>query len=174
MKFGSGLPETACGRGSTIKNTQEIREFLPKLIDDYKIESMLDLACGDCNWISSISLNCEYVGQDNDLEHLMKADKLMPDCVFDLADVEEISQPYDLIMARHVFQHLPTDKVVRTLDKMRERSKYYLVTSHNVPRNVKLPPSKFRPLNMGLEPFNLKPDLVLQDETLEMWFGAWR
>lgn len=47
----SGLPETACGRGSTIEATGRQRRFLRAWIAEYDVASIVDVGAGDLNWI---------------------------------------------------------------------------------------------------------------------------
>ena len=42
--------ESRSGIGSTVENTQNLREELPGLIQNYGFESLLDAPCGDFNW----------------------------------------------------------------------------------------------------------------------------
>ena len=57
--------ESKSGNGSSLKNTQHLREFLPELIDLYNIKSILDIPCGDMNWFSKIDIkNIKYYGYD--------------------------------------------------------------------------------------------------------------
>jgi hypothetical protein len=56
--------ESVSGSGSTLNQTKKIRKVLPKLIQDFKINSILDIPCGDFNWMKEISLNIKYIGAD--------------------------------------------------------------------------------------------------------------
>src|SRR5664279_1649792 len=46
-----GVEETRSGLGSTVQSTQAIREALPKLIAELQIRTLLDIPCGDFNWM---------------------------------------------------------------------------------------------------------------------------
>lgn len=50
--WGSG--ETVSGPGSTLAATKVIREAIPGLMEELRANSMLDIPCGDCNWMSSV------------------------------------------------------------------------------------------------------------------------
>jgi hypothetical protein len=43
--------ESVSGHGSTIDATEGIRRELPKLFAKFHVKSLLDIPCGDCNWI---------------------------------------------------------------------------------------------------------------------------
>jgi hypothetical protein len=74
MKFTSGLPETACGAGSTMRVTAQLRFSLPGLLEFCGIKKLLDAPCGDCNWISRTDLpGVEYIGMDASSDHLQLA-----------------------------------------------------------------------------------------------------
>lgn len=49
-----------------MKNTVNLRKKLRKIIKKYKIKSIFDAPCGDCNWIKGIIRNSsvKYIGAD--------------------------------------------------------------------------------------------------------------
>ena len=54
------------GEGSTLENTQNVRNELPIVLRKYKIKSVLDAPCGDFNWMKSITqgISIKYIGGD--------------------------------------------------------------------------------------------------------------
>ena len=58
--------ESRSGEGSTLENTQNVRNELPKILKKYNIKSMLDAPCGDFNWMKSITqdVSIKYIGGD--------------------------------------------------------------------------------------------------------------
>src|SRR5271157_5357504 len=55
---GSGA-ESVSGPGSTLEATKFLQRALPELIHEYGIKTMLDIPCGDGNWISQVDLGLE-------------------------------------------------------------------------------------------------------------------
>ena len=56
------------GTGSTLRNTKKIRTLLDTFIKKNRIASVLDLGCGDLNWISTTEFfnnpDIKYTGVD--------------------------------------------------------------------------------------------------------------
>jgi hypothetical protein len=46
--------ESVSGQGSTLDATIGIRTALPKLFDRFHVKSLLDIHCGDFNWLSKV------------------------------------------------------------------------------------------------------------------------
>ncbi|MFG2434644.1 hypothetical protein [Streptomyces sp. NPDC048508] len=63
-----GNPESRSGWGSTLggpNGTQALRAQLPSLIDEFEIKSIVDVPCGDLNWLSTLNLDTiDYLGVD--------------------------------------------------------------------------------------------------------------
>ena len=51
-----GSEESVSGCGSTIANTEELRTTLPQLLADLNVSTLLDVPCGDFNWMSKVDL----------------------------------------------------------------------------------------------------------------------
>lgn len=60
-----GDPESASGRGSTLRQTMVIRRELPGLLNNVGATSLLDAPCGDFNWMRYTELgSVTYIGAD--------------------------------------------------------------------------------------------------------------
>lgn len=117
-----GLPETVCGRGSKLENTQLIRDYISEVVETYDIQSIADIGCGDQNWIKHVPLPdwVEYRGYD--IEHTHERF----DCVTD-----KLPKPFDLVLMIFVLNHLHSVEagVVRALrNVIASGSKYLLAT----------------------------------------------
>src|SRR5947207_15489029 len=51
-----GGKESISGPGSDSSQTHVIIEALPRLLDELSIETMLDVPCGDWNWMQAVDL----------------------------------------------------------------------------------------------------------------------
>ena len=52
------------GLGSEVSATRTIVEALPALLVGLGCETLLDVGCGDWNWMREVRLPCDYVGID--------------------------------------------------------------------------------------------------------------
>ena len=59
-----GKGQSRSGAGSTLEATQNIRETLPKLLDELEATALVDLGCGDFFWMKEVDLPCKYIGLD--------------------------------------------------------------------------------------------------------------
>ncbi|TRZ51624.1 MAG: hypothetical protein D4S01_04355, partial [Dehalococcoidia bacterium] len=59
-----GTRESVSGYGSELQNTEEIRQALPHIISKYSIRSIVDVPCGDWNWMQKVELDVNYIGLD--------------------------------------------------------------------------------------------------------------
>jgi hypothetical protein len=71
-----GSHESKSGPGSTLKATAVIRKQLPLIIEKYAIQSMLDVPCGDYNWMKTVEKTCSYIGGDIVMEVIENNQKL--------------------------------------------------------------------------------------------------
>jgi hypothetical protein len=54
--------ESVSGNGSTLDATEGVRRELPRLFAKFHVKSLLDIPCGDCNWIKGyLHQKSEYV-----------------------------------------------------------------------------------------------------------------
>lgn len=125
-------PESVSGGGSEMQNTKVIRKELPVLIQKFNIQSILDIPCGDYNWMKSVDLgNAFYIGADI-VQPLVKRNKeLYNNIDFRLLDLtKDILPKVDLIFVRDCLGHLSNDNVLLALKNCKESgSKYLLATS---------------------------------------------
>lgn len=155
MHFTGGLPETACGAGSTMRLTSSVRAALPGLLKELGVKRLLDAPCGDCNWISKVALGVEYVGCDVNEDHVEKARAAGIGEIIHL-DVIEDDLPFaDLMLCRDFHQHLPINLVFKALDNVRRSGiPWLLATSHTNEVNDDIDEvGGFRPLNLERLPF---------------------
>src|SRR5262249_1012144 len=61
-----GSNESASGRGSTLRYTENLRKELPELFKRFSISSIYDAPCGDFNWMKTVieENNIVYFGAD--------------------------------------------------------------------------------------------------------------
>jgi hypothetical protein len=177
MPFSGGLPETACGAGSTLALTRSVREWLPDLFRHLDVQVLLDAPCGDANWITRTNLaGIDYVGCDYDQSHLNVArSREFDPQVFAprskiFVELDIVSDPLpvaDVMLCREFLQHLPNALAVKVLRNVLAAGiPWLLATSHNGHVNTDIADvGMFRPLNLVSPPFNLSaPQRSVEDE----------
>lgn len=169
MRFSSGGDETPCGIGSKLKYAADAILVIEKVIRERQIKSILDVGCGDANWMRRVFLQgATYHGIDIDENNLSLAKKNMPGSRFTRGD--DFGPGYGLIICRHVMQHLPTARANALLRKMLDNSDYALVTHHpGTKANKDTVLGGFRPIALDESPFNIVPLEKYEDDKLELW-----
>jgi hypothetical protein len=122
----SGLPETPCGKGSRIAETEAIRHYLPIIVENYEIRSIADLGCGDRNWMQKTSFppGVKYVGYDI---YPRDQETIKFDVVKDL-----LPDPVDLILCIYVLNHLSFSEAQTALKNcVASGSKYLLMSNYH-------------------------------------------
>jgi len=151
------------GGGSLPKNLRSYIKILNDFIIRKDIKSILDLGCGDFYYFKTIDLsNIEYTGIDI-VPDLIKANNNTYGKVnvnFIHGDVANSEYPKaDLVICKHVMQHLPNSEVHKIIEKI-SKYKYCILlneTSYRLKANRDIIPGKTRPINLRLSPFNLTP-----------------
>lgn len=165
LKFTGGLPETACGAGSTLETTAHLRSKLPALLKSLSVRRLLDAPCGDFNWMAHTELSgLNYVGCDLHAEHLERAHVNAAAMVsgrpqtltFVRRDIVWDWLPRaDLMICRDFVQHLPhavVDDVIHNF--IASQIPWLLATSFDNAENEDIErPGQFRPLNLRAPPF---------------------
>src|SRR5215213_5906369 len=60
-----GEAESVSGSGSTMAETEDIRGYLPELLQRLGARSLLDIPCGDFHWMKTVDLGIDrYIGAD--------------------------------------------------------------------------------------------------------------
>jgi 2-polyprenyl-3-methyl-5-hydroxy-6-metoxy-1,4-benzoquinol methylase len=155
-----GDSETVSGLGATKFATRHLIRELPQLFQRYSIESVLDIPCGDFNWMQNVNFkNIEYMGADI-VSELIK-DNIAKFPNFRFAELNLISDPLpkvDLIMCINCLYHLPFESIHKALANFKKSgSRFLLTTSHTWKSmlNTDISAGNFRRLNLELDPFNL-------------------
>ena len=162
--------ESISGDGSEIAITKDLRSGLEKLFKSLSIESMLDLPCGDFNWMKKVDLTgVDYIGADI-VESLIDSNQHLyglNNVKFLTLDVTNSELPnVDLIFCRDCLVHLSFKDIYRALINIKKsRSKYLIITSFfNTKINKDIITGEWRKLNFELQPFLFNPPIEFIDE----------
>lgn len=175
--------ESVSGPGSTLQNTTLIRDALPQIIKKYRVKTMLDIPCGDFNWMQKIDLSqVSYTGMDI-VPDLIKRNTMNfsgENRKFMVADLVEDKLPKsDLIFCRDCLVHLSFMDIHAAIASMkRSQSTYLLTTSFTDHSNFDIVTGNWRQINLQTTPFNLPPPLEIftegeagenKDKSMALW-----
>lgn len=160
---GWGGRESLSGSGSDMVETKAIRKALPKLFKKYKVKTLLDLPCGDFNWMEHVDRSYLrlYDGADVVTELLNDNRRKWPDIGWYHIDITKTWPPeYDMILCRDLLGHFSNEDVEKALDNIiKSGSKYLLSTTFPAAlSNVDIETGSWRPINLELllgEPLEL-------------------
>ena len=173
-----GTVESRSGYGSTLEETAALREKIKTLVREKNIKSVVDIPCGDFNWMKEIVFSFEtYTGgdivekciQENKERYSNSRIKFVN---FDLV-TDEIPTA-DLLIVRDVLGHFPIEdgeKIIKNI--LKSGCKYLLSTTwYNLQDkdyskkhlNRGAGHGGFYPINLMSKPFNFpEPDTILEE-----------
>ncbi len=165
-----GSDESSSGYGSTLEQTKSLRAALPILLRRCGVSTMLDIACGDWNWMSHVELPLtRYIGADVVVPLVERNQNRYGDdrhffVTLD-AVVDELPK-VDLIFSRDTLDHLPLADVSAVLRNFKSSGATYMLITHYpaVRRNCDIRAGNWRPVNFLRAPFRLPPPIEIIDE----------
>jgi len=181
--------ESRSGGGSTLFQTRIIREKIPQLLEDLKIQSVLDVPCGDWNWLRHVDLsNVHYTGGDIVQSLIDNNSKTYGNeiCKFEYLNIITGPLPQaDLILCRDCLVHLNFIDGLAALEQFRNSGAKWLLTTTFTERNSNselYEGSIWRPLNLEKAPYNLpQPEQYINEGCTEgdglfgdKCLGLWR
>ncbi|MFF5173156.1 class I SAM-dependent methyltransferase [Micromonospora sp. NPDC000089] len=175
--------QSRSGTGSALGATGQLREALPGLLARLGARSLLDVGCGDFNWMSEVDLGAvEYTGvdivpsviQDNLARH--RTAKRSFRC---LDAVTEALPQADAVLCREVLFHLSFSDAERLLDNIRSSGARHLIATTDTATgfNSDIRTGDFRLLNLRRRPFAFPEPLhVIADDVVQpgRGVGVWR
>jgi hypothetical protein len=164
--------ESISGNGSELIQTEQIINELPVLLKKYNITSMLDIPCGDFNWMQHVNLdNVKYIGADIVEDLIVSNRNKYPNTEFRHLDLTKSELPkVDLILARDVFVHMKYNTIVAALENIINSGCKYLLTTSFTGMNVNHDLNSdgdWRPLNLLAAPFRFKPIYLINENCTE-------
>ncbi|MBX3228780.1 MAG: class I SAM-dependent methyltransferase [Labilithrix sp.] len=157
------------GSGSTVEATAVYRAFLTQFMRDNDIHSVVDAGCGDWEFSQTIDWSgIHYKGFDI-VPAVIARDKAQfgkPNIEFFHADIVKTELPEaDLLLSKHVLQHLPSADIKTFLAQL-PKFKHALITNGVSPRtfsarNVDIQAGAYRELDITQPPFGVAGSKVL-------------
>lgn len=186
-KNGFNCDESISGTGSTLIQTEKIREELPKLFEELSIKSLLDTPCGDFGWLQLLDLGeIEYTGGDIVEDLIAKnQEKFQNDKrTFKMLNIIEDTLPKaDVILCRDCLVHMNFEDGLKAVENFKKSGSKYLLTTTFADRkgNEDLY-GIWRPLNLEKAPYNFPEPVKLINENCteadgqftDKCLGLWR
>ena len=167
-----GNAESRSGPGSSLKQTFIVRKELINLIEERSINSLLDIPCGDFNWLSKENFSIKYTGADivseiiknNNLKYSSKNINFIElDIIYDF-----IPNAY-LILCRDLLVHFNNKQIQKSLRNIQKsKAKYLLVTTFpGIKENFNIITGEWRPIDLTQPPFNFPSPVKIIEEGCE-------
>lgn len=179
--------ESVSGPGSDYEQTKYLVPELQYLLKLFNIKSILDVPCGDFNWMKNIDLNgINYTGGDIVSEIVKKNNKRYKksNIGFELIDIVNDTLPQnDLVIVRDCLVHLPNKDVIAALKNIKQSKSKYLLTTNffwrSLQNNKDISVGAWRRINLQQSPFNFpSPEYAIiegniqsndRDKTMSLW-----
>ena len=168
------------GDGAELTATTQLRQDLPCHLRNLGCQTLLDIGCGDWNWMREVDLPCVYVGCDI-VGAVIDANRAFerPGVSFQLLDAIAGPLPRcDVALCREVLFHLSFKDALAVLSNIRPAAEWLIATTDNsIWFNSDIPSGHFRKLNLQRSPFSLPPPLhTIVDDAVSKgrMLGVWR
>lgn len=166
-----GSKESISGSGSELKSTKLLIQELPLLFSKFDIKSILDIPCGDFNWMKSVDLcGASYIGADI-VSPLIEQNRIKyPNTDFRVLDLTKDNLPkVDLVFVRDCLGHLSNENVLKAIENIKKSgSKYLLATSFTKWNfNPDIQDGGWKCINLMIEPFFLNPIYLINEDCQE-------
>jgi hypothetical protein len=177
--YGFGSTESRSGPGSTLDETKYLREKIIKLVDKYEIKSVLDIPCGDFNWMKEIVHHFKHYTGGDIVDECIKTNESLygkEDINFINFDLVKDDFPkHDLLLVRDVIGHFPIEDGLQIVKNIvNSNCKYLLSTTwynlndenyFELHENRTVDYGRFYPVNLMSTPFNFpKPIEIIEED----------
>ena len=154
------------GPGSSLQCTQAVREALPNLLAALGASSILDIPCGDFQWMKDVRLGVkQYIGADIVLPLIQNNREVFGDRgeFFHLDLLRDRLPSADIIFCRDCLVHLSFREIHLALQNIKTASPKHFITTtfpyHT--KNADTVTPYWRALNLQLSPFNFPQPIHL-------------
>lgn len=156
---------TRSGVGSTDAATREVSASLSKFLNDISCRKLVDIGCGDFNWMRRVAADIDYVGIDVVPSIIAKNNSKYGDArhLFICSDAtSELIPTGDVAVCREVIFHLSFHDARRLLLNIAQSGFKYVVltTDESVWFNSDIRSGDYRKMNLEISPFRLPPPLL--------------
>lgn len=163
--------ESRSGAGSTKEATANIRQELPDILKKLDCKTLLDIGCGDYNWMKRIELPCNYIGVDIVQEVIDHNQKHYAGDTVSFFKKNAIEDPldfsFDVALCREVLFHLSYQDGLRLIENVVASEARFFITTTNIhlEENKDIPTGKFRNINLNIAPYSFpESELLIRDD----------
>jgi len=147
------------GLGSDPANTVQMREGLPKILEELGVKRLLDIGCGDWSWMRHVELRCGYIGADI-VPSVIESNRsayAAPGRSFVVLDaVTDPIPDCDAVLCREVLFHLSLADARALIANVSRSSARFLLATTDIATsfNSDIITGDFRILNLRKRPFH--------------------
>ena len=181
-----GSAESHSGEGSTLLHTKTVRAQLPRILKQLDADLILDVPCGDFNWMRLLNLGeggVRYIGGDVVADLITRDEQKFHSATRSFQKLDLIHDPLpacDVIFCRDCLVHLPYADIFAAIANIKRSGARWLMTTtftnHDANQDLF---GIWRRLNLQKAPFNFSsPHLLLvencpvagnEDKSLGVW-----
>jgi hypothetical protein len=125
--------QSVSGPGSSLEQTRHLLEVLPSLFDKYGVRSVLDIPCGDFNWLKGLDWSrIRYTGADIVTELVEKNNRVHRSGTVSFLNLDltrDRMPQSDLVLCRDCLVHFSLDDIRRAFANIRASGCRYLLTT---------------------------------------------
>lgn len=176
--------ETVSGVGSELRFTRDLHTNLVAFILANNVNSILDLPCGDLNWIKHVIAEVKlgrpfkYTGADIAVNLIAENVVNFPELEFKVLNVVSDRLPAaDMIIVRDCLVHLPTALVIKALKNLSSSNARFICLT-TFPAHKENPEldmlGGWRALDLCSYPFNLPEPYDMIAENCEEYEGQYK
>lgn len=181
-----GSAESVSGRGSGMDQAAVIVKELPGIMERIGARSILDIPCGDFNWMKEVDLgSAAYIGADIVAGLVIKNNQLWRSSKRSFLQIDLTTDALprsDLILCRDCLVHFSFSDIFSALKNIkRSKSSYLLATTFPARKyNSDTLTGQWRTLNLERAPFMFPEPLLLLNEnskeveSSDKSLGLWR
>jgi hypothetical protein len=164
--------ESVSGTGSNERTTQAVVTILNQVIQQFSIKSVLDIPCGDFNWMKKVDLDgVNYIGGDI-VQPIIEQnqEKYTSNTIaFEKLNLLQADLPrVDMIFTRDCLVHFSYEDITKAIANVKKSgSTYWLTTTFPDHSNYNIITGDWRPINLTASPFNLPAPLSIYNEHCE-------
>lgn len=157
--------ESVSGPGSRRAQTRHLQSELPLLLKELKVRTLLDIPCGDFNWMKEVDLEgVNYIGGDIVGQLIERNSQLWTNERRSFVQIDLMTSQLpraDLVFCRDCLGHLPVEAIYAALRNICASGAEYLLTTHftyrSLDANRDILTGDWRRLNLEIPPFCFPP-----------------
>ncbi len=171
--------DSRSGPGSSMESTRILRKELKRFIVQNNIQSIVDVGCGDFNWMHTLIEHAfRYDGFDLVPQLIEKNEATYgsASCRFHVLDEDTTFPKGDVVIVRDVLVHLNYEAIRTLLRRVLLSEPSFLALTHfPTIKNENVITGHWRPLNWCIAPFHFpQPDFCLREMVDGKQLAVWK